>query len=80
MIDRLADALAEKERINVSLTGKLRGALEQIRDICEENASLLKRAEAAERLHDDHCEFQAYDACTIVEPDDLCVPPWRQGR
>jgi chromosome segregation ATPase len=91
-IDALADALASLERSNadlkreiqkweVALTTDLNTPLIQIGKLKTENASLLKRAEAAERerdearrLHDEHCPRRQ----GIVVWSDYCEPTWRK--
>jgi len=46
----------------------------RVAEIRKERDVAIKRAEAAERLHDSHCERS--DDGTYTG----CVPPWRQGR
>src|SRR4029077_3155045 len=76
--DALADALAEKEREVARHIYERAGFTPEWKRLREENADLLKRAEAAERLHDEHCAERYEIRSGAISPIP-CTPPWRRN-
>jgi len=77
LLKRATEAEAEnKKLIAVHVTDGVGSCHQRRIEDGKKIAALLERAEAAERLHDEHC----YTLVPYHPSDPECVPPWRQGR